>query len=317
MNKRYVWTAWESLTYEWTGLLRALAGPKWRNPVCDVTDRYVCKDTVSESVKMSWPDELKDLRMGCDIPSQVPWQGSVGGQPVQMVNPTKYKTFTVDNVYGGTRIVAGEPDRYYKPGEKYKVKIPVPVTGEWAVQGYPNGKNDGDRHWYGIEPDGTAHEVIWLGIGTPTVASYNKWSPKGERLDSIPRKGSVVKGDIQWTAHAWNRFDEPHRLGIVFYNFGNSPEGWGDGTGEPAKWTFPAYGQILRLSEECYDRLSENADWEQQAFLDSCRYHGIVPFDRGKKEWHGTIAMVSGAQHVGSTIPQLNIPLSELELVVK
>lgn len=307
----YTWTWWESVTYDWPDWTRPwLAPPRWRNPTCDVTTRRVDETRVTASEPRQWPVELAGLNLTCDPPRQTPWQGSVGGGPIQTVDPTMTRRFTIDNKWGGNLYRDGQLVGRYGPGERWQVDVPMPVRNGWAVEGYPNALNQGDRHWFGIEPDGTAHECIWLGLNnTPTMLNYCKYAPDGTLLTGMP--GGVVKGGQQWTRLAWDRFDEPHRLGIVFHNLGG-----GDGTGPPALWDFPRYGQTFRLSTAEYRRqLSLGVDPEQLAFLNALHFHGAEAYDRGGQRWHGSIGMVAGAQWLGSKLGELQIPLSSLELV--
>ena len=329
----YVWSYWQSVTYHWKGWVWQLWGakPRWYNPTCDVPSgvRHLNTELAAgETVKIDWPDELKDKSIGLGPVGQVPWDGTVGGgKPVQMVFKGNLKGFKVDNPWGGMRVKDGELERWYKPGERYDVNVPSPIRNGWAVEGYPNGKNTGDRHWYGVEEDGTAHEVIWLGIGTNTVSAYSKYDPEGNLVDglvNLNKDGSyeprgVVKGHQQWTSIAWNVGDPRHRLGIVFKSLGRNAEtGEGDSPEPYGSWEYPAYGQLYRLSEEEYQRqLTYDPNDEQRILLDSLRYYGVEPYDQGGSSWHGSIGMVSGAQHRMSTIHELDIPLSELELVVE
>ncbi len=324
----YQWTQHQAQTYTWTGFWFWLFGakPRWTNPTSDVQPgtRFLKKGNVQSSIKVQWPAELKDLSLGLEV-KQKPWQGTVsGGKPVQMVSDTKTKGFSVDNIYGGLRYKDGVPFKDYKAGERYTVSIPVPLRDGWGIEGYPNASNTGDRHWYGIEADGTAHEVIWMGIGTPTVLNYTKYAPDGSLLDGImttdemgtyPR--GAVKGHQQWTSLAWNKGDEPHVLGIVFKALGNNPvNGDGDSPEPYASWALPAYGQTYRLSEAEYDRqMALGPDQEQANFLSSLRFHGVESYDQGKQTWHGSIGMIAGAQQANNTVANLDIPISELELV--
>lgn len=328
----YPWENWhQQISYDWKGFMKLFAyKPRWENPVCDVPPglRRLNTEIAGDSQPVEWPAELSNLTVDIGPPRQKPYQGSVGGQPIQMVSRKKMRLFTIDNKWGGVLVRDGEIVGETKAGERYEILVPRPIREDqdgWAVQGYPNMLNTGDRHWYGIEEDGTAHECIWLGIGTDTMSTYCRYAPDGSLLDGIvDSRGTygVVKGNVQWTSIAWNRGDPPHRLGLAFYNLAASDiPGFSDGDNE--EWTTPAYGQLYRLSERAYDRMMETADEEQQDLLVSGRFNGFMPFDRGGSKMGGGMALVSGSQWgIGgqwdkpSTLEDLDIRFSDLELVI-
>lgn len=315
----YLWQNWhQQISYDWQGWVWDWFGfkPRWTNPTCDVKNRHVDKTLVGSSEPREWPSELRDLNLAFGPVAQKPMMGSVPGSvPMQMVDPNKTTTVTVGNNWGGWRFKNGVKTEWLPAGTTYDVIIPTPMNNGLAHEGYPNHGSQGDRHWYGIEPDGTAHECIWMQWGPnwwdhARCLHYMKYDPQGNMIDGIPGGGNIVKGGIQWTAHAWNRYDEPHRLGCVIHNMGG-----GDGWGDPYNWDFPRYGQVFRLSEDRYKELYPSADEEQRRFLDSLRHYGVVPFDTGGNGWFVAIAEVGGAQWVGSTLGELDIPVSDLELV--
>lgn len=309
----YIWTWWEQFTYGWEGWMRNLAGPRWENPRCDVNSRRLDTTRVVKSLPMEWPRELRNLNLTVDTPTQVPYLGSVSGFPMQMVDPNNLRTFTVRNPWGGVDVGGTSGVYISKP---YTVQIPTPYQNGWAHEGYPNSGVTLDRHWYGIEPDGTSHEAIWMNEPAGSVEAYARYGPNGEVEHRLDTGGYVVKGGMSFTPIVWNRHDPPHRLALLVYNLAkkrSDGDGPSDGT---ADWEHPAYGDVYRLSHEMWSLFSVGADLEQKVFLDSLYYHGAAVFDRGGDGIHASIAMVAGSQHVGSTIPKLNIPISALELVV-
>ena len=339
---RYLWTWWESVTYCWPDWTRTWLAPKrWTNPQSDVTtERRLELHRVLESQPVRWPEELADLRLNLGPPGQEPWEGTVGGGvPMQLVDPNRTSRFRVTGKYSGTRYFRTSEEEDFTTSfipdwDGYEIDLPNPIQGGWGYEGYPNPANRGDRHWFGLERNGTAHEAIWLNPDFKTLDHYIKYSPTGAVLDKLIPAGTVVKGDIQWTAHALNRGDPPHRLGCVFHNLGHyrDAEGnliWGDGQGYQAEWEVPAYGQMYRLSDQAYGRLTQQGlDLEQSWVVDSLRYFGVVPYDRGGRLKpnpqhqtdfvpHMTIGLVSGQQWIGSTVAELEIYVSDFELVTK
>lgn len=320
----YPWKNWhQQVSYDWTrppGSWFAYK-PRWSNPTTDMPQRTnLVTDRVTASVPMQWPVEYHGAPIDVTV-RQTPWQGSVGGKPVQHVDKMKMRRFMVDNKYGGELFRNGMSQGLTKAGEQWEVMVPRPVREAqdgWAVEGYPNMLNDGDRHWYGLEDDGTAHECIWLGIGTDTMLDYCRFAPDGTLLDGVVKHGrvGVVKGNVSWLSLAWNAGDAPHRLGLVFHNLAREGVNGAASDGTRDDWTQPAYGQVFRLSAEVYNRLSLNADAEQQAFLDSARHHGFMPYDVGGATWKAGVGMVAGAQHTRSTVSDLELSVTDLELVV-
>ena len=318
---QYIWTWWQSVTYNWTGLMQQWFGakPRWKNPPADYIreTRRLDKTMVTDSKPVVWPNEYRDLKLNVGPVRQVPYQGSVGGHPVQLGTDPMARTIRVQNWYGGDRYIDGDFYYSYKPGQSYHVKVPGPIRYGWAVQGYPNGLNQGDRHLYILEADGTAHEMIGFWQTDWTCVHYRKYDPDGNMVDGIPdAKGAPHKGNIQWTSLAWDVGDEPHRLGMSFYQLGNFPDGVGDSPPPYDAWDTPSYGKLYRLSREEYERqISLGPDEEQRNFLDSLRFYGAVPFDRGGAGWSANVAFISGSQQAESTVGELDIPISALEEV--
>lgn len=331
----YGWANWhQQVSYGWKGWFAYK--PRWTNPRSDaIGPRHICTDTVTSSKPIEWPVEYRDVALWAGPVGQTSiWQGTLlgAGQPVQRVDRMHLREFVIDNRYGGDLWRDGKFIEHLSAGQQWEAYIPEPVRlrqDGWAVEGYPNALNKGDRHWYGVEDDGTCHEAIWTvalehiagtvfsGLKGDTMADYCCYAPDGSLLTGI-MKGShvgVVKGNVQWTSLAWNRGDPPHRLGAVFHDLALVAMNAAASDGTRADWTFPAYGQLFRLSSEVYNRLSANADDEQQSFLDSLHNHGVMPYDTGGNDWGASISIVAGAQHVGSTIGDLSIQITDLELV--
>ncbi len=310
------WSWAESVTYDWPDWTRPwLAPPRWTVPRCDVLTRPVDLTEVLDSEPREWPTELRNLYVTTPPPPVRPWQGSVptGGIPVQRVSRDRPAQLVVSNPWGGTDIATGE---FHPGGHSYTRTIPTPISGDWGVEGFPNPLAGSDRHWVGIEADGTCHEAISFRPPTATAPAwceaYVQVAATGVPHHAVFPGGAAWKGgafrpDFAWSQLAWNRGDQPHRLGMYLYDIGG-----GDGTKD---WTFPAYGQCVRLSEKAFRELSWTADTEQLAFLTALRRHGAELYDRGGAYWHASVGFVAGAQWAGSTLGRLAIPVSALELV--
>lgn len=310
-----MWSLAESVTYNWPDWTRPwLAPPRWSVPRCDVLTRPVDLTEVAASEPMEWPAPLAGLNLTTPPPPSVPWQGSIGWcVPMQRVDRRVMTQLAVSNPYGGTDVATGTT---YKGGQGYSVPIPAPVAGFWGWEGFPTATAGGDRHWVGVEMDGTTHEAISFRPPTATAPAwcetYASFAPDGRPLHHITPGGAVWMGgkfreNFSWPRVAWSRGDQPHRLGLWLHDLGG-----GDGT-QP--WSFPAYGQTVRLSEKVYRELSWAADAEQLAFLTALRRHGAEIYDRGAQHWHASFATVAGAQWAGSTLGKLRIPVAALELV--
>lgn len=318
-------TYYENAWIRW--LLKLLGYKPWTNPFTDVGDeRQLDLTLVGDSVEIEWPEEVRDWPVDFSPPAQRPYKGSVGGGiPVQKVDPSKTRRIRVYNQWSGT-LVENDIDTGTDPGENYYVDVPVPESGEWAVQGYPNELATGDRHWYGVEPDGTAHEMISFWPTDWSCHHYAKYAPDGTILHRVDPGGSVVKGNVRWTGIALNRGDKPHRLGLVFKQLGKEvdhsvPDGnlrFGQpGSDGEQDWAYPRYGQWYRLSLNAYQRLSAKANAEQQTVLDSAFHFGFIPYDRGGYGDKANVGMIAGAQWVGSTLDEIDMKLSDLELVIE
>lgn len=311
----WMWSWSESVSYDWPDWTRPwLAPPRWSTPRCDVLTRPVDLTEVVASEPRDWPTELRNLNLTLPPPPQRPWQGSIGWcVPMQRVSRQRLAALVVSNPYGGTDVATG---KFYEPGKSYTVTIPTPIAGEWAWEGFPTATAGGDRHWVGVEPDGTTHEAISFRPPTPTMPAwcetYASVLGDGRPAHHIYPGGSVWKGgafreNFAWPRLAWDRGDPPHRLGLWLHDLGG-----GDGTKD---WAFPRYGQCVRLSEKAYRELSWNANAEQVAFLSALRRYGAEIYDRGGQHWHASFATVAGSQWVGSTLSRLPVRVADLELV--
>lgn len=218
-------------------LFNRWAPPRWVNPHCDVgQERALDQTRALESVPITWPEEMADEYLSFGPPTQVPYLGSVSGQPFQAANPDDLRTLRVWNEYGG----------------------------------------------------------------------------------------AVVKGNLPFSRIALGRGDAPHRMGLVFKELGTVRDDTvsdgivrsGAGSdGQRADFTYPRYGQWFRLSSEAYQRLSADADFEQQWVLDAAREYGFVPYDRGGYGWAPKVGMIAGADWAGSTVGDLRIRTRDLERV--
>lgn len=341
---------WESklqeTSYRWTGLMSKIAyRPRWTNPASDIPQRTnLRKGVIVSSEPIDWPKEYHGGKINTATAQKV-WMGSVGGGiPAQRVDASKSRLFRITNKYGGELYKDGVKLGYRKAGKAWDVLVPEPVRLKedgWAVEGYPNAANNGDRHWYGVEDNGITHEMIWtvaeehykvsgLTAFKPnppnTASNYCRYSPTGELLDGVKHKNSgaygVVKGNISWLSVAWNAHDEPHTLGIVWNELANVGLNGESSDGLRSDWTHPAYGGHYRLSQEGYSRLIETATPEQKNFLDAARFYGFITYDRGGTFDYSAplgagIAKVAGAQHVDLGLDVLDLLVTDLELVTE
>lgn len=336
----------QEISHDWKGFLALFKfRPEWKNPKTDMYKRTNIADhyVVSDSVPVDFPKEFEGGHIKTSI-SQTVWAGSVnGGSPVQAVDPTKTRRFRINNQYTRDLIVDGEELGQIKSGEHFYVDVPEPVRLKqdgWAIEGYPNAANLGDRHWYGIEKDGTTHEMIWcttaehyrdagLGAFTPaepnTAIKYCKYAPDGTMVTGVLNGGKpmgVVKGDISWLSIAWNAGDEPHLLGCAFNELALLGFDGAGSDGSMEDWDHPAYGRHYRITEALYNELMAKATTaDERSFALSLRIYGFIPYDRGghydlaKGPMNGGFGIVAGAQHVGTGLEALKIPVDELELV--
>lgn len=338
----------QEVSYNWKGFLALFKfRPPWKNPKTDMHKRANIRDdeVVTASVPVQFPSEFDGGAIETSI-SQTVWAGSVnGGKPVQAVDPTKTRRFRINNKYTRTLIIDGEDQGVIRSGEHFYVDVPEPVRLKqdgWAVEGYPNAAAGGDRHWYGIEPDGTTHEMIWItareqyrasGLeafmpGEPdTAAKYCKYAPDGTMLTGLfsgDREIGVVKGNLSWLSLAWNAGDEPHLLGATFNELALRGHDGAHSDGSMEEWEHPAYGRHYRITDALFNRLMDQAaTQDEKNFYLSLRVYGFIPYDRGgnydlqEAPMGGSFGIVGGAQHVGTGLESLKIPLDEIELVTE
>jgi len=279
----------------WQQIFPFLRG-SWVCPKADpVNDRVVDTTKVNASTPYKWPDDLKDVQLRFNASSQV-WDGSVAGIPIQRVPATnrKWWTFTENNTYKGTII-----DR----------KVPVPTSGAFWVEGNPNRDGAWDRHVLLVCPETReAWEMIRV-----TLDSGNY---RGNCLTwGYYKDGVLVDGTHACAAQqSMSRIflaqgDKPHRLAIGMTNY----VGW-DGTKDPSSG-WPRCGDVLRLSESSFNRLTAAAmTQEQKDFLISARDYGFVIYDRGGTH---VFQQQSGANWDTSSLRNLPaIRYSDFELVI-
>lgn len=297
----YVWTPWEGMTYRWPEWTRrfGVAPQRWRNPHCDALDRPLDTTVVQASEVPEWPDGWADAPLLIEAGTE-PWEGQAGGIPMQMVDPDRRRPFV--------------REAYWNPGVRQTVEIPVPMRDSWGHEGYPDphprwGSADGDRHWIGVEPDGTSHEVFAMYGAQGRVGNYCRWSPDGEIEFSTAPEGGVNKAGVRYSDKILGPADPPHRLLIVLAGRDEDPETW---------TRFPRVGDVVRLSAEAHARHMATADLQQRLVLDSLHIHGAVCHDHGTHlAAGGRVMHVGTGLWAGNTLSRLDIRMGDLEEVLR
>jgi hypothetical protein len=296
---RYRYSAAQQLVQAWPAL-RGLFGlfgvPEWRLPIGDaVADRFVDTRTVTRSEPFQWAPELADVKVDA-TPMLDVWDGSVGGLPVQRV-PAKnrrLKSFREDNPWSRT---------------SRTVEVPVPVTGDYWVEGNPNPAGAWDRHVLLTCPETNEQwELIGVDLARSTCLNCAYYRDGGLVSGLHSYAGGGVAGVAQ-SALLFDSGDPPHRLGLAFNDYVGH-----DGAKEPGTG-WPTCGDVFRLSEPAYERHRKTAKGAAATVVRSAREHGFLVYDRtGATTPFAGIGLVAGAQHSGSTLASLDIRLADLEL---
>ena len=183
--------------------------------------------------------------------------------------------------------------------------VPVPVTGDWWVEGNPAIGGAWDKHVLLVRPEtGESWELIGCTKSVRGCLAFAHYVD-GVLVDGMP----VCAADVSMSAILANRDDPPHRLGIAMDDYAGR-----DGS---KLWGFPRCGDVLRLSPAVAGRLAADSTPEQQVILRSLSEHGARIYDRGGSEPHVSLGLYAGTQWAGSTLSALDVRVSDLELVVE
>lgn len=294
------YTSWQQTTVWWAPFWRWLFQvPDWSPATCDVKQRPLDTTTVGSSRPVEWPEGWAATQVGTNPTADLSYDRmSLSGYPMQRARPDRSERFTLNNTY------TGEVRDIYLPG-------PVSPLG-WWTESMPARDalgSDGvwDRHWIGVQDDGTTFEAIQLRRSPLRgVLSYGVWSPDGRLIEGRP----VTAGGVAIHRLVYDRFDQPHRLGLAVSNYAGA-----DGSKD---WPFPRCGDWVRLSAAALDRVhTSKPTAEVLTFAEMLHTHGAVIFDRGGdgNKPGGAFAFTAGAQWAQRPLQSLSLTFGDLELV--
>lgn len=276
----------------WSPWLRSLFGiADFTPPVSDCpSGRVTVTDEVGASVPVEWPPGWADLRLDMHAPAgrQVGPSGNMRGWPVQRFAPdARWETWT--------------QIRY---GSRTPVQVPLPLDSPAWLEGHPLRGGAFDRHLLLVCPElGEAVELIWATPSRRECTGWGRW-----RNGKLIEGRAVCRGGVSLTAHLWHRSDAPHRLAVHISGADDRPE---------THHEHPTTGDVLRLSSEAAIRLlAASTSEEQRRWLMAATTHGLCVVDRnGNDEPHMLLACVAGAQWAGHTLGDLDVRMTDLELV--
>lgn len=290
MGQRKEYSFGQQFTMNWSPWARSLFGVKdFEPPTSDCpSGRFTVTDEVGASTPIDWPDGWADTRLDMHARGDVGPSGTLRGWPVQRYAPDAvWETWTE-----------------WRYGNRRPVKVPAPMDPPRWIEGHPLRSGGWDRHWLGVCPERQeAVEIYWTLPGRRECSGYGRWVD-GVLVEGIP----VCRAGVSLTAHLWHRSDQPHRLAVHISGSDDDPA---------THFEHPATGDVLRLSSAAAIRLlAASTSEEQRRWVMAATTHGMIVVDRdGKTEPHMLMAPVAGAQWQGHTLGDLDVRMSDLELV--
>jgi hypothetical protein len=229
MDSRYTWAQQASIG--WPAWLRSLFGiPPWSCPPADNLDGMDRQGGLvrGASYTASWPAELATVPIAFGA-YRTPWQGTLGGLPVQIVGGP-VESWTSINPWLGNQVS--------------QAPMPTPTAGFRWINGHPARDGAYDRDWHGWDPaTGWLYETILTNLDRRTVAQWGIWDRAGVLLAGM----SISASGESIARHVLSPTEADHRLSIVLPDYAagqNVRGGNADGAG---KYLWPRCGDLVRL----------------------------------------------------------------------
>lgn len=245
------------------------------------------------------------------------WEGTYGGEPIQMGARDKNNTPMYRQVTYG---YAEYGDHFHVPSPG----LPLPASGRYEHCGGPNVASD--RHVSIVDPaSGCVHELIQFDDAAPDTAFSNQalaWGLWGQDGRLLMGTASTATG-TSITSMLWDRTSRErggHRLGLVTADYVGA-----DGTLTEG----PLAGEIYYLSRDSASYKAMKAlGGECAAIADALADFGCLLCDRsgyedsdnktpGKKPKAPAIGIQWGSWSRNTNLDKLRIPLSELRMIVR
>lgn len=190
--------------------------------------------------------------------------------------------------------------------------VPINPTGRAWIEGHPMSTGAFDRHWIGVEGDGTAHEYIQMAATGSKWRAMDGgvWSPSGELI----RGFSCTAARRQLSSMLLTRdiLDNPCVVGCVVPNY-STANGVGDAETDPNAPI--ACDDLLRLPNPPDPAVyPEGSDaWK---VLMNLHTHGVRVYDRmGWGDGKMKIVTQAGEDWSGSNIGDIKLRSTDFERV--
>lgn len=281
----------QQATLNWSSWMKTLFGiPEFKPVASDCPgDRFLFTTEAGTSTPIEWPAGWAETKFDFHAGTgKVGPGGNVRGWPIQRYAPdARWENWT--------------QIRY---GERTQVEVPTPNDRPMWLEGMPVRGGAWDRHWLGVCPErDEAIEMIWAVPGNRECSGWGRWQG-----GVLVEGRAVCRGGVSLTERLWNRDDSPHRMALHIS---------GDDKLAETHFEHPTVGDVFRLSTDATIRLLSTATTEEQRrWILAAQSHGMEVVDRnGNTEPHMLLATVSGTQWIGHSLYDLDVSLSDLELV--
>lgn len=280
LAQQWTWGSWLK------GFFRV---PDFVPPTSDCPpDRFTITNEVWSSTPIEWPEGWADLRLDMHqyTKSMVGPDGTSTGWPVQRYAPN----------------AIWEDWTQIRYGMRSPVSVPVPLDMPRWLEGMPRRGGEWDRHQL-LVCGNEAVEMIWAVPGRRECTGWGRW------VDGVLVEGrAVCRAGVSLTARLWDRGDDPHRLAVHISGSDDDPS---------SHFTHPTVGDVLRLSSDAAIRLlAKSTTDDQRRWIVAATSMGMEVVDRnGDTEPHMLLATVSGSQWKGHALQDLDVRMSDLELV--
>lgn len=275
---------------------------KWQPPKVapfSTFERPLDRTLIQARERFEWPTELR-IPLALTPPNVVPYENSIGGQPLQRVavNAPTQTWVEIDTIHRGG------------PGAPHvrDVQVPVPVDNDWWIEGHPAISGAWDHHVLLVRPEtAEAWEMIGANRLTKTCLLWGHWK-NGGLVDGTP----VCASQVSLTSVLYNRFDPEHTMGLYMNDYRDADGTKTSGSG------WPRCGDHYALSNTAYAALRQRSRTpEQRAFIEAAYHYGFKIYDRtGHQAPSIGVGMFAGAQWAGSSISGITILATDLDLVV-
>lgn len=290
----------------------------WTPPYCEMVTVPKCRIRIDPAASIPFPEAravlsdgsirvvaMADLEATAGNVTGASPEGVGGGRPMQE----------------GTEIMRRLSWGYREWGQRNETEIPMPKSGWYWSEGYPNPYFD--RHCAVVAPNGEVHEMIQLDPNAPFGSSlvnqalgWGKWRDQ-ELIDGRPvtAVGAPMHPYV-WTP--WSRQD-PHRLSLVVGDYvgadGTLSEGLPAGAVVMLDNASPSYFAMRSLGGECA-AVAEALVTYGALVIDRNGYTDVAGNAKTGTTMSKPALHVQPSRHwVGSNIRSLKIRLGDFRII--